>query len=312
MDDAVFDKVISGLYDIGGKYDILLGTGESLLELDRVHAIIEWTNRNDKVITILTAGMPLVDRAIPVLRNARNLVLQVTFDGMTQEDLSGVQRTNIEIVKVKAKKAANLLNVQFNYTLHTKSIDSVMELLDFAHECRVERVFLTPIQVYDVCEDVQEISIGMTDESVKGKLAAYMEHAKALGLKLKIPDVRTPSPSVGYGELFSLCSKGQYLRPIIRVDGGVAVCWGREDVLIGDLRTQSFAECIGTAPYEAIRVMQEQGMVSELCHGCNVLRDLRSDIYRVPMRDPSYSVHSLLQSVSAALTGGPPLASTAQ
>lgn len=297
MDDAVFDKVISGLYDVGGKYDILLGTGESLLELGRVEAIIEWANVHGKTVTILTAGMPLVDSVTAVLRKAKNLVLQVTFDGMNQNDIAGVQRTNIDIVKSKSKKAAETLNLNFNYTLHAKSIDSVMELLDFSHECGVKSVFLTPIQVYDVCDDVRDISIDTTNDEVRKKFAAYMDYSKALGIRLKIPDVRIPSPLIGYRELFSLCRKGQYLRPIIRVDGGVCVCWGREDALIGDLRAQSFAECIETAPYEAIREMQRGGKVSELCLGCNMLSDLRSDTYRVPNRNPVYSVHSLLKAM---------------
>ena len=294
MDDAVFDKVISGLYDIGGKYDILLGTGESLLELDRVGAILEWANVHGKVVTILTAGMPLVDRAVAVLEKSNNLVLQVTFDGMCQDDIAGIQITNIDIVKSRAKRAAETLDVQFNYTVHVKSIDSVKRFLDFSRECGVDRVFLTPIQIYDVCEDVREISINTTDDEIREKFAAYMEYARGLGIRLKIPDVRVPSPSIGYGELFSLCRKGQYLRPIIRVDGGVSVCWGREDVLLGDLRTQSFAECIGKAPYERIDKMLGSEEVPELCLGCNVLSDLKSDTYRVPRRAPVYAVHTLL------------------
>lgn len=292
MSDELFQNVIDGLTKLGNTIDILLGTGEALLEREKLTELIHWSTNSGGEIKLLTQGIPLVPKNIEILKNATNLTMQVTFDGFYQEELHGVQRTNLELVKKRVFSATKVVKTELNYTLTNRNYNSLVDFVDFAASCNVNRVYVTPIKVYEPCSEALKLVPDFSLFDIMQSIERASNRAIELGIVFSAPTYNE-TKQLTNSELLSNCKTRGYLRPIIRVDGLVSVCWGREDVILGDLSSQGLDEIITSEALKELIKLQDEGHLASFCSNCIIKENSAREILHVPTREQSYFIESL-------------------
>lgn len=293
MPDAIFERVMEGLLNYSKPCSILLGTGESILEIDKVSRLIEWSNETGNNIRILTTGVPLVPKTVSILSRAKYLSTQITLDGFYPADVEGVQRINLLKVKEKISLASREIKIVINYTLTNKNFDSLADLISFSHENGITTVYVTPIMVYELCEDARRLIPQLSDPKISTAIATSKSLANKLSVNLII-GAGKPAILNNLNELQRHCQKLGLIRPIVRVDGKVSICWGREDVLLGDLQVDSLDKLLMSELLATIRQKHESGTLSQFCSECIVYANSALDVMKIPNREPSFLVGSLL------------------
>lgn len=295
MPDAIFNRVMDGLSKYYEKCSILLGTGEAILETEKIARLVEWSNFTKNSIRLLTTGVPLVEKNINVLAQATNLSTQITLDGFSEQDLEGVQRIVFPKVKEKIALAAKRLKLIINYTLTNKNHRSLCDVVAFANLNGIGQVYVTPMMAYDLCEDAQRFIPKMGDPDTAISLSKAQGMADTLGVKLIIGKGKA-NPLNNSSELQRHCEKIGLLRPIVRVDGKVSICWGREDVVLGDLHVDNLNELLMSETLAYIRKKHAAGTLSKFCDDCIVYTNSTRSIMKIPQRDPTISARSFLDS----------------
>lgn len=295
MSDNVFSRVMEGLAKYHESCSILLGTGEAILETEKIARLIEWSNSTRNSIRLLTTGVPLIGKSIDVLAQAQNLSTQITLDGFSDRDLEGVQRIAFSKVKEKIILAAKKLKIIINYTLTNKNHQSLRDVVVFANQNEIGHVYITPMMAYELCDAALRFIPEMDDPATILSLSKAKDLAKTLGVKLSIGTGKA-NPLKNVSELQRHCKKVGLLRPIVRVDGKVSICWGREDVVLGDLHVDHLNELLMSEKLTAIRQMHATGTLSKFCDDCIVYANSDRSVMKIPQRDPSISVGSFVDS----------------
>lgn len=122
---------------------ILLGTGEAILENEKISRLIEWSNMTGNSIRLLTTGVPLVPRNIDILAQAQEPVADYAW-WLCKEDIGGVQRINLPKVKGKISLAAKRIKIVLNYTLTNKNHQSLCDVVVFANQNNIGWFTLLP------------------------------------------------------------------------------------------------------------------------------------------------------------------------
>lgn len=289
MDDFIFERVLNGLKNYKEPCSILLATGESILEMNKVIELIDWSNFTKNPIRLLTTGVPLIQKNINLLAKAKYLSIQITLDGLSSVEVENVQRINLEKVKEKIGLAAKSLNIIFNYTLTNKNYESLPKLVEFAHTNKITEVFITPMMEYELCDDAHKFIPQMNDESIVHALNLAREKALLLNIKLKVGIGKSPYLK-SLSMLQKRCQKIGMLRPIVRVDGKVSICWGREDVLLGDLKNDHLDDLLYSKVLFSIREKHNSGNLSEFCDECIVYKNSGLNVMKIPKREPSIPI----------------------
>ncbi len=290
MAETVFNRVLEGLNNYKNPCSILLATGESILEIDKVVKLIDWSNRTGNPIRLLTTGVPLISKNIKLLESAKYLSVQVTFDGFHSSDIEGVQQINLQKVKEKIVSAANRLNILFNYTLTNKNHTSLLELIDFAFINNITEVYVTPMMEYELCEDAYKFIPNLDDESIIRSITLAKERALFHGIKFIIGLGKSPYLE-NLNMLQKRCQKIGMFRPIVRVDGKVSICWGREDVLLGDLHNDHLDRLLYSELLLSLRANHAAGNLSRFCEDCIVYKNSRLNVMKIPNREPTIPVN---------------------
>lgn len=295
MADTIFNRVMDGLSKYHENCSILLGTGEAILETEKIARLIEWSNSTRNPIRLLTTGVPLVGKNIDVLAQATNLSTQITLDGFSERDLEGVQRIVFSKVKEKISLAAKRLKLILNYTLTNKNHQSLCDVIVFANQNGIDQVYVTPMMSYELCDAAQNFIPRMDDPATIISLSKAKDLAENLGVKLYIGTGKA-NPLKSASELQRHCEKVGLLRPIVRVDGKVSICWGREDVVLGDLHVDHLNELLMSETLTSIRKKHATGTLSKFCDDCIVYANSTRSVMKIPQRDPSISAGSFLDS----------------
>lgn len=293
MPESLFNRVMDGLSTYQEKCSILLGTGEAILETEKISRLIEWSNLTNNSIRLLTTGVPLVAKNIDILAQAKYLSTQITLDGFNERDIEGVQRIILSKVKDKISLAAKRIKIILNYTLTNKNHQSLCDVIVFASQNGIGCVYVTPMMVYELCDDAHKFIPIMDDPITISSLSKAKDMAKTLGVKLSIGTGKA-SPLKNASELQSHCERVGLLRPIIRVDGKVSVCWGREDVVLGDLHVDRLDELLTSDTLASIRRKHATGSLSQFCNDCIVYANSDRSVMKIPRREPSIPIRSFL------------------
>ena len=188
MSPEVFSVVCKYLERLGGSVNVLLGTGEPLLELEYVRELIRWSNTFGGRLTILSTGLLLNSCVVEALAKARRIMVQVTFDGFSQEDVASLQKIDLELVKKRVATASAKIPLVFNYTLHSKNIASLERVVTFAAECGVTRVFVTPLNVYEKCAHrLSGLKLNISNTDTKSTLKLIAAQGAAVGVDVRLP-----------------------------------------------------------------------------------------------------------------------------
>lgn len=293
MTDALFSRIMEGLSNYKEPCSILLGTGESILEMGKVIKLIDWSNATGNHIRILTTGVPLIDKNINLLKEAKHLSIQITLDGFNSEEVECIQRINISKVKNKVSAAAKNLDILLNYTLTNKNHASLLDLLNFSHANKINKVYVTPMMEYELCNEANKFIPKMSSPDIVKSISLAKDRALALGIKLIIGVGKSPFLK-DLSMLQKRCQKIGMLRPIVRVDGKVSICWGREDVLLGNLQDNHLDDLLYSETLKTIRKKHDMGNLSQFCEECIVYKNSGLDIMKIPNREPSIPVELLL------------------
>lgn len=295
MSEDLFSRVMQGLSNYQESCSILLGTGEAILETEKITRLIEWSNMTSNSIRLLTTGVPLVPKNIDILARAKNLSTQITLDGFTEKDIEGVQRINLLKVKDKVSLAAKKIKIVINYTLTNKNHQSLCDVIYFASDNKISCVYVTPMMAYELCDEAQKFIPIMDDPALISSVAKAKELAVNLGVKLS---VGTGKANIlkNTGELQGHCERIGLLRPIVRVDGKVSICWGREDVVLGDLHVDRLDELLRSDNLESIRQKHKSGTLSQFCDECIVYANSNRSVMKIPRREPAIQIRSFLPS----------------
>ena len=292
MSDDLFDNVMDGLYKYNQDCSILLGTGEPILEAAKVFRLIEWSNKTNNSIHILTTGIPLIPKNIEILARAKNLTTQVTLDGFTEKDVENVQRIKLLKVKENISQAATKIKLIINYTLTNKNHQSLGDVITFAKKNRIRHIYVTPMMVYELCTDAKEFIPDLDSPLLLSSLEKAKKLAADLDVKLSVGMGRA-HPLTDADELHNHCEKVGLLRPIVRIDGKVSVCWGREDVILGDLCLDKLEKLLTSDLLAAIRQKHATGELSKFCDDCIVFKNSTLSTMQIPRREPIISIHSM-------------------
>ena len=206
MSDDLFDNVMDGLYKYNQDCSILLGTGEPILEAAKVFRLIEWSNKTNNSIHILTTGIPLIPKNIEILARAKNLTTQVTLDGFTEKDVENVQRIKLLKVKENISQAATKIKLIINYTLTNKNHQSLGDVITFAKKNRIRHIYVTPMMVYELCTDAKEFIPDLDSPLLLSSLEKAKKLAADLDVKLSVGMGRA-HPLTDADELHNHCEK---------------------------------------------------------------------------------------------------------
>jgi MoaA/NifB/PqqE/SkfB family radical SAM enzyme len=212
-----------------------------------------------------------------MLGGTPHLRLQVTLDGMLQEDLAPVQPIPIARVLERVAQAARALpSITLNYTLYRHNAASLARLVSFAAETGIRTIYVTPVKVYDVCKEAMAgLDVDLEDPRIVRDFADAAERAQILGIDLLLPTSQAQIPKLNPVS----CASSHRFNPIIRADGQVLLCWGREDLTIGKIPVNSL-ESILDSPWRQ-RWLDDPATCrdSEVCASCSLLHPPDDGVY---------------------------------
>lgn len=270
MDDKIFNRIMRFFYEKGSEYSIFLASGEPLV-CKHFRAIVDWSHITGGHITALTNGLPLTKQRIEQIKDI-NITVGITLDGITQDEIRFIQRGMlIEKVLHNLQQLKNY-NIDFyiNYTLYSHNIKSLMALVDLAADIGCQTIFITPVDIYEINWSYALWKIRTTTDFINKNITflnACQKKADDFKIHLSLPKSNT-SLSI-YDTLYK-CKKNYWFNPIIDMGGNVSACWGREDVLIGNVRKTELGELLNLPEYKIIREYIDQGMPHEICEECSI------------------------------------------
>lgn len=285
MQQDTFDDLMASLSELENKVSILLGTGEALLLPVYIKTLTEWSHSNNSFIHILTTGVCLSERVISILKESPFVSVQVTFDGFINNDISEVQKIDFEKVKRNVRKLSLFIKPNFNYTLYNHNVSSLFRLIDFAVDCGVKEISVTPVKIYDLCyESLAGFAVDLQDSSLQRSLAGVREYAKNNMIDLIIPaGIRKSSSEKDNQEWAFYCSRMGFFRPIVRTNGSLAVCWGREDISFKMSEERGLFRYITSKMFSDAKEHLNNGRLLEICSDCIIRHNISRQIKRTPI-----------------------------
>ncbi len=199
----------------------------------------------------------------------------VTLDGMTQDDIKGLQSgLDVELVKKKLfqiKKRYPTCNMYLNYTLHNNNLNHLIDFIKMGIDLNVNQIFVTPLKVFEN-HYTEFLSKYIPNLSLSSTISLFSEVKKIANqycLKLNLPG-NTPAPIP--------CALSGNYSPIIDIDGMVSFCSGRENVKIGNI-TNSAIDSIWSKVKEKTVIKSQ---LSNFCKNCLNINNFNKHILSVP------------------------------
>jgi sulfatase maturation enzyme AslB (radical SAM superfamily) len=240
-----------------------------------------WSRHCNGQIYILTTGLLLRDYYVRLFAHNPNITIQVTFDGFSQSDIAHLMWINLHLVKQRVIEAAKSLNIVLNYTLHTKNIDSIGSLIEFAVRSNIRVLYISKLLVYRSCVDaIGNYAIDIESPAVQDKLIGFKQRGEALGLQIILPKQRLAVDTDE--QLVKHCRRIGGANPIVHADGRVSICWGREDLFIGQLPHQSLCDILRSELFGNLMALLSQGRLATHCQECLIRFNSKRDILLEP------------------------------
>lgn len=211
---------------------IRCGVGENLIYSHIDFLIKELSIRNSPTkFEILTNGL-----AFPIEKeifyNNPAIKWGVTLDGMTQDDLKGLQ-LGLDINSVKQKlfqiKCRHPeCNMYLNYTLHNKNINHLLDFIKMCLDLNVGQIFVTPLKVFEnhYTAYLSELIPDLSLHFVQSLFSEIRQIANQNKIQIHLPET---------SKKFRPCSLTGNYSPIIDIDGAVSFCTGHENKRIGNV-----------------------------------------------------------------------------
>jgi len=269
MSRVVFNPLMDSLRYLGNRYSILLGTGESLLKKTYLKELIDWSNTSGANIHLLTNGLDLNDTSIDILKHAKHLWIQITLDGMSQSEIDPIQDLQISKVLSNLYHAAeSQLNICLNYTLYKHNINSIPKLLEFAANCQIKTVYITPVRIYDVClPEMEDRRPNLAEKETLSIFQLSAQKAESYGIHLRLPRKETDRDE---NTVITKCSQTRKCTPIVRHDGSILICWGREDIMLGKIPEINLHNILESKWRKDLLDDLEHGKPQSFCAQCSM------------------------------------------
>lgn len=273
VDSDVLDSFFENFKNYKGH--VILGCGENLIS-SQLNSYVKWVNDNDIRTTILTTALcfnKFFDRPDFF---SQNITWGVTLDGFYQDEVKSIQLgINIKRVKINLREVKERYpqsKFYLNYTHTTLNLESTPELLEFANEIGIRKVYLTHLKLFEGLDDSQTKDLRIDTQS--SRYLDIIEQATAYAQKHNI-EFDAPL-SQRTKNCFGANSP---LSPIIDVNGDISFCYGRGNKTIGNILQENGPQCWR----EHFKKMEKEDSIrQDWCNKCHANITSERGYYLIP------------------------------
>lgn len=249
-------------------YKIFISGGEPFTS-PFIWELLEYCNKYDMEIVVITNGTMLTDEIISRLKEMQKVTLQISLDGSSEKENDNIRGNGVfkSVITNLLSLKNNNINVVVNFVLMKNNHDNLESLIEILYSLGIKKVMFKYLnKIGNAIENYNKICLD--SDSYKNAIAVID----------KIIDKKYQNMDISLAKYNSYCNliltnDGNYkITPRISFRGEVFVCQKFNDSVfkIGNIKYQTFSSIFcGKRLYEMINLIKCSQLFNKKCDSCD-------------------------------------------
>lgn len=288
LQSGIIDKLSSILPFV--KVVVLHGNGEPFFKKNIAQYLSEMSQYDIQFIA--NTNLSIISDELLVFFNNNFMELNISCDGHTKSLYESIRQglsyerfiKNIEVVR---SKCPNLM-MKMSVVVMRQNMKFLPEIVQFAKRMGFDEIILNQLCVDEKNGNLQDAAYLYMEELVKYTLLA-LERGKSENIKVIVPYMLNSSIDEKKEETYKdteISCKGicDWIIecPYIDLRGNVAPCCIKQKETFGNLYSMDFEAIWNGDAYRGFRSSFIQGVVPQMCKGCDFMNQRRLEYLSVP------------------------------
>ena len=266
--DLSLNSIVQVLHDLAEHKmypHLILSGGEFLMRRD-YQEVLNCLTLSSPSVTIATNGLLLNDRVIRFIQRQNNIFIQVSLDGMTDQDnfYRGIKTASIISTLKRIIKCDMRDCLSIRMTIHKKNWHNIEQILLFCHENRLELRLSFMCYSYEKPETKEYL---LDQNEIFKTFCLIREFNKSYNCDFQLPDICV-------GGVCGLMKDQGPLAVKIDVEGNIYACQAGQssNFLLGNLSQTTVYNCTYPENLKIIRkkIMLRNKLLQNKCSTCTL------------------------------------------